>query len=146
MNTGDWSKPERGRMTGLTTESGEKRESRQRKNGEVTYPQSRWLRFASKKNRSTVALALAWRGPVLLPPSVCFRLSSSLCLCDQTETSILETGGKEREVLVVCLSPPHHGAPETNRASKESSRPHTHKSSWLYIPLKSPLSPSQTDR
>ncbi len=70
------------------------------------------------------SFALAWRRPVFV---VCLCLSLSQCvifsfpLCVHIETSILETGERESErgILVVCLSPPHHGAHETKQAGRE---------------------------
>lgn len=89
------------------------REWRKRKNGEVIYPQSRWLRFTWQKqskteresSRGTVGLCIGMETAcfVVALPLFCISLSLSvslilsLSLCVHIETSILETEERERE-------------------------------------------------
>lgn len=106
-----------------------------------------------ESNRGTMGRCIG-DGLFLLLPSLCFRVSLpvslilSLSLFVHIETSLLEeTRERGREILVVCLSPPHHGAPET----KERTHTHTlfqlpqRRTAWLCVTLKTPLSP-QSDR
>lgn len=105
-----------------------------RKNGEVTYPQNRGLRFIWQKpdkNRSSseqqrYSGVLHW--PVLLLPSfysvfLCLSSSPSLSLCVHIETSILETGEREAEFgrLPISSSPWR----PWDQASKEGTHTHT---------------------
>lgn len=68
--------------------------------------------------------------PLFFSFSVSLILSLSLCV--HIETSILETGEweRQRENLVVCLSPPHHGAPETKQARRVHIHTHTFTRRW----------------
>jgi len=47
----------------------------------------------------------------------------SLSLCVHIEIFFWR---QESEILVVCLSPPHHGAPETKQARRVQTHTHTH--------------------
>lgn len=104
-----------------------RKDNRRNKGGRHEKERERWKSYILKAGNWDSHSALAWREPVLLLPSLCFPsllvfliLSFSLCVCE--ETFILETREREREILVVCLSPPHHGAPET----KQARRVHIH--------------------